>query len=78
MSRMHAPCREKRNSGKLKSHYSVIFILDYCSRGIGVGDLCIIAQGLLSEFVIQPSVYSTVKPSTVGWKIQLGGSEMQG
>lgn len=55
------------NWGKLKLHYSVVYFLDYCGRGTGVWDLCIIAWGPLSEFVIQPLVYSTKKPNTVGW-----------
>lgn len=38
------------------------FIPDYRRKRTGVWELYIIAQGQLSEFVIEPSVYSTMKP----------------
>lgn len=62
--RLNASCG--KTGGKLKPHYSAVYFLDYCGRRTGVWDLCIIARGLLSEFVIQPLVYSTKKPNTVG------------
>lgn len=63
---------------EMNPHYRVILFWIIVAGGRGFWVLCVIARGLLGEFVIEPSVYSTVKPNTVGWKIQFGGSEMPG
>lgn len=51
----------ERGDQKYESSLLSHFFLDYSSRRTGVCDLCIIAQGLLSEFVIEPSTHSEAK-----------------